>query len=85
LLGTLCELSRLRLDADETEAFAEKFAGLLHFVDRVQSYEPQSAAPPATAGERLELRGDVERDCAWPRGTIHDYRVPKVIDFEGEG
>jgi Asp-tRNA(Asn)/Glu-tRNA(Gln) amidotransferase C subunit len=85
LLGTLCELSRLRLDAAEADAFAEKFSGLLHFVERVQTYQPQSDAPPLTAGEHVELRQDSRRDWPWPAGTKHDYRVPKVIDFEGEG
>jgi Asp-tRNA(Asn)/Glu-tRNA(Gln) amidotransferase C subunit len=85
LLGTLCELSRLRLDAAEADAFAQKFEGLLHFVERVQSYEPQSSAPPLTAGSHVELRKDVEAPFPWPAGTVHDYRVPKVIDFEGEG
>jgi Asp-tRNA(Asn)/Glu-tRNA(Gln) amidotransferase C subunit len=85
LLGTLCELSRLRLDANEADAFAEKFSNLLHFVERVQSYTPQTDAPPLTSGEHVELRQDVERNWPWPAGTGHAYRVPKVIDFEGEG
>jgi len=84
LLGNLCELSRLRLDADEADAFAEKFSSLLQFVDRVQSYVPQGDGPPLTAGAHVELRPDVEREFEWPPGTMHSYRVPKVIDFEGE-
>lgn len=84
-LDDLCELARLRLDAGETEAFVQKFEGLLAFVEAIREYEPVSGEPPLTSGERLLPRKDNPQDFAWPRGTRHDYRVPRIINFEGEG
>ena len=85
LLDNLCGLARLRLAADEADAFADKFGRLLEFVERTQAYQPASAEPPHTSAEAVELRKDVELDFAWPEAVRHDYRVPKIIDFEGEG
>jgi Asp-tRNA(Asn)/Glu-tRNA(Gln) amidotransferase C subunit len=84
LLDNLCGLARLRLDPPEVAAFAEKFGRLLEFVQRTQSYEPLSTGPPHTSSESLVARKDVEVDFTWPRPASHDYRVPRIIDFEGE-
>jgi Asp-tRNA(Asn)/Glu-tRNA(Gln) amidotransferase C subunit len=83
LLENLCGLARLRLDEAEKTAFAAKFGRLLEFVEHVQGAEFDD--PPVTDSQVLELRRDIELDFEWPAGWKHDYRVPKVIDFEGEG
>jgi Asp-tRNA(Asn)/Glu-tRNA(Gln) amidotransferase C subunit len=84
-LNELCGLARLRLDAAEAEAFAAKFDGLLAFVDKIREYEPQSSEPPLTTGEALRLRPDSALRFKWPDGTHHAFRVPRIINFEGEG
>lgn len=84
-LEALCGLARLRLDTAETEAFQQKFEGLLNFVERIREYEAQSEEPPLTTGSRLEPRPDAPQRFAWPQGTQHEFRVPKIINFEGEG
>jgi aspartyl/glutamyl-tRNA(Asn/Gln) amidotransferase C subunit len=83
LLENLCGLARLRLDAAEKEAFAAKFERLLGFVELVQATELKDV--PVVDAAVLELRRDIEQDFSWSTGWKRDYRVPKVIDFEGEG
>jgi aspartyl/glutamyl-tRNA(Asn/Gln) amidotransferase C subunit len=81
----LCELARLELTDAELVEFERKFNRLLGFVEQVQAYTPQSAGPPLTLAERVELRRDNIADFEWPEGFKHDYRVPQIIDFEGGG
>jgi aspartyl/glutamyl-tRNA(Asn/Gln) amidotransferase C subunit len=85
LLENLCALARLRLDAEEKEAFASKFERLLGFVEQVQATSVPGDAGEAHDTPILDLRRDIETDFGWPASWRHDYRVPKVIDFEGEG
>jgi len=81
----LCNLARLELSADETAEFEHKFERLLEFVDQCQQYEPASREAPLTLKDNVELRKDHSQGFEWPEGTAHEYRVPKIIDFEGEG
>jgi Asp-tRNA(Asn)/Glu-tRNA(Gln) amidotransferase C subunit len=81
----LCELARLTLGRDELEEFERKFERLLEFVEQVQGYSPQSSGPPLTLVEKVELRRDAPLSFDWPEDTVHEYRVPTVIDFEGGG
>lgn len=81
----LCELARLELQPDELVEFERKFKRLLGFVEQVQNYNPESSGPPLTLAERLAPRKDAPRDFPWLEGRKHDYRVPTVIDFEGDG
>jgi aspartyl/glutamyl-tRNA(Asn/Gln) amidotransferase C subunit len=83
-LDALCQLARLRLDDAETDAFAEKFNGLLSFVERICKYEPNSADTALSSGAQLMLRKDKPQSFGWSPTTQHDYRVPAVINFEGE-
>lgn len=83
VLVNLCGLARLRLDDAEKEAFAAKFERLLGFVEHVQTAELDDVS--VTDSTVLDLRRDITQDFNWPAGSQHDYRVPKVIDFEGEG
>ncbi len=87
LLDQLCSLARLELSDAERGDFKLKFERLLGFVEQVQSYE-SPAGEDAEAGlamhGELEPRRDVPLQFEWPHGTVHDYRVPQVIDF-GEG
>ena len=79
----LCDLARLQLSDDEFVEFERKFQKLLGFVDKVQSYEPQSEGPPLVMKQKVDLRRDTPETMPWPEGTAHDYRVPQIIDFEG--
>jgi Asp-tRNA(Asn)/Glu-tRNA(Gln) amidotransferase C subunit len=81
----LCELARLELKPDELVEFERKFKRLLGFVEQVQRFTPSSSGPPMTLIERLEPRKDASQAFDWPEGKAHDYRVPTVIDFEGDG
>lgn len=81
----LCELARLELDPSEVVEFERKFKRLLGFVEQVQNYTPASSGPPLTLSDKVELRRDAPRDFPWMPGRKHDYRVPTIIDFEGEG
>ncbi|MEZ5339763.1 MAG: hypothetical protein R3F46_16065 [bacterium] len=80
----LCNLARLRLDERETADFERKFASMLAMVDSLSRWEPADAGLAGVDGG-LQLRPDSVRDYEWPEGTVHDYRVPMIIDFEGEG
>lgn len=75
----LCTLARLKLTEGEIEAFETKFNSMLNFTQTVLSYEPQSGGPPLTLIDSLEPRRDLPGDCEWPAGTVHDYRVPRII------
>ena len=81
----LCTLARMNLDQDEIEEFERKFERLLGFVDHVQAYEPKSEGPPMTLVEKVQLRRDTTEPFDWPESTVHEYHVPKIIDFEGGG
>jgi Asp-tRNA(Asn)/Glu-tRNA(Gln) amidotransferase C subunit len=80
----LCELARLELGPDELVEFERKFKRLLGFVEQVQNYTPANSGPPLTLSERVDPRRDAPRDFPWPAGRAHDYRVPAIIDFEGD-
>jgi aspartyl/glutamyl-tRNA(Asn/Gln) amidotransferase C subunit len=79
----LCELARLTLAESELEAFAVKFGSMLGFVEQMMGYEPHGDAPPLTLIDKLEFRPDMAVDAQWPAGTVHDYQVPRIIDFAG--
>ena len=81
----LCELARLELEAEELVEFERKFSSMLHFVEQVQAYEPQTEGAPLALIDRLDLRNDDVQRFDWAQDTRHDYRVPKIIDFEGGG
>jgi len=79
----LCELARLQLSDEEIVEFERKFKSLLRFVEKTQAYEPQADGAPLVMSQRVELRRDTPETFTWPEGQVHDYRVPKIIDFEG--
>jgi aspartyl/glutamyl-tRNA(Asn/Gln) amidotransferase C subunit len=83
-LRHLCALARLELSASEEADFSAKFDRLLAFVEQVRSFDPGDSQAELSAIERLELRRDTPESFAWPEGARHDYRVPQVINFEGE-
>jgi Asp-tRNA(Asn)/Glu-tRNA(Gln) amidotransferase C subunit len=83
-LEHLCALSRLQLSADELIEFERKFARLLEFVEITQYYEPKSEGPPLTLLPQVDLRRDHSSPFEWPDSAAHDYRVPQIIDFEGD-
>jgi Asp-tRNA(Asn)/Glu-tRNA(Gln) amidotransferase C subunit len=80
----LCELARLELSADELAEFEHKFRRLLDFVEQLRAYTPRTEGPPLTLADRVELRRDMPQPFDWPEDFVHDYRVPKIIDFEGD-
>lgn len=81
----LCTLARLQMSDTEIAEFERKFKSMLQFVEQTQAYTPESDAPPLVLKTMVELRRDTIRTFEWPDGTVHDYRVPKIIDFEGGG
>lgn len=81
----LCILARLELEPAEYTEFEAKFERLLEFVDKVQAYTPVTTGPPMTLAERVDLRRDASAPFDWPEGCVHDYHVPAIIDFEGDG
>jgi len=78
-------LARLQLSPDELVEFERKFARLLEFVEKTQEYQPQSEGPPLTLLPHVDLRRDHSSPFDWPAEAAHDYRVPRIIDFEGGG
>ena len=84
-LEHLCTLARLHLSADEVAEFERKFSRLLEFVEQTQYYKPKSEGPPLTLVQQVELRRDQVDPFDWPELEAHDYHVPKIIDFEGDG
>lgn len=80
----LCELARLRLDEREMKDFEQKFSRMLEMVDSLAQWEPEDSKLASVEGG-LELRPDRPESYEWPEGTVHDYRVPTIIDFEGDG
>jgi Asp-tRNA(Asn)/Glu-tRNA(Gln) amidotransferase C subunit len=84
-LDHLCTLARLHLADDEIAEFERKFTRLLVFVEAIQAYQPQTEGAPLTLKESVGLRLDTKRGFSWPEGTAHDYKVPRIIDFEGGG
>lgn len=81
----LCELARLELEEGEVAEFERKFKRLLGFVEQVQQYVPIAEDPLLVFGDKVELRRDRAVPYDWPEGTRHDYRAPRIIDFEGGG
>lgn len=88
-LQELCDLARLDLSGDERETFSAKFDRLLGFVDAVQAHAARAEGDAGSEAHRgvaempaLELRADVPSTFEWPDGYLHEYKVPKVIDFE---
>ena len=79
----LCELARLRLDDQEAQDLERKFNRMLEMVDSLAAWEPRDSKS-AGDGKGLELRQDIVRAYEWPEGTKHSYRVPTIIDFEGD-
>ncbi len=84
LFKHLCELARLRLDEREAQDLERKFNRMLEMVDSLAAWEPQDSTLSSAAGG-LQLRPDIARDYEWPEATKHEFRVPMIIDFEGEG
>lgn len=84
LFEHLCGLARLRLDEAEVQEFEAKFARLLEMVDSLSTWEAQDSAAADGQMSGLKLRQDVAVDYVWPEGTQHVYKVPMIIDFEGE-
>ncbi|MCH7473002.1 hypothetical protein IIA79_08645 [bacterium] len=80
----LCQLTRLELGEDEFAEFERKFSRLLGFVEMVQEYEADSSEAPLALVEKVELREDRAVRCDWPEEFAHDYRVPRIIAFDGE-
>ncbi|MCB1220926.1 MAG: hypothetical protein H7A35_12330 [Planctomycetales bacterium] len=80
----LCGLARLRLDEREAADFERKFNSMLKMVDSLNQWEPQDSKLAGIDGG-LQLRPDKVVEYVWPEGTVHDYRVPTIIDFEGDG
>lgn len=70
---------------EEVADFERKFRSMLKFVEQAQGYTPQSDEPPLTMKDKVDLRRDTVSGFKWPDGQVHDYRVPKIIDFEGGG
>jgi Asp-tRNA(Asn)/Glu-tRNA(Gln) amidotransferase C subunit len=85
LLTDLCQLARLDLTEEERAGFLSKFESLLHFVETVQAHAETGDGAPLTLIDELVPRRDVPQPFEWPAGWNHEYRVPKVIDFEGAG
>lgn len=83
-LRHLCALAKLELAASEEADFSAKFDRLLAFVEQVQSSEPGTGEAVLSAIEKVELRSDLPRAFTWPDGFLHDYRVPLVINTDGE-
>ena len=83
-LEHLCTLARLQLSAEEIAEFEQKFARLLEFVEQTQYYKPKSEGPPLTLVQQVDLRRDQIVHFDWPDETAHSYRVPRIIDFEGD-
>lgn len=85
----LCTLARIDLSASEEEEFATKFNSLLSFVEQLLAYNSPDAPSEAEKAERasaehqLELRLDKPSPFVWPEGSEHNYRVRRVINFEG--
>ena len=80
----LCQLARLELTDREAGEFEAKFQRLLGFVEKLLEYTPVSTGAPMTLADKLELRRDFIEPFEWPEDTVHNYRVPAVIDFEGD-
>lgn len=80
----LCQLARLELTDHEVGEFEAKFQRLLGFVDKLLEYAPESTGTPMTLADKVELRRDNVEPFDWPEDMVHDYRVPQVIDFEGD-
>jgi Asp-tRNA(Asn)/Glu-tRNA(Gln) amidotransferase C subunit len=85
LFEHLCGLARLRLDEAEVQEFEAKFARLLEMVESLAAWEPGDAEDAASQAAGLKLRQDTAADYVWPPDTRHSYKVPMIIDFEGEG
>jgi Asp-tRNA(Asn)/Glu-tRNA(Gln) amidotransferase C subunit len=83
-LEHLCGLARIELSADEVKEFEGKFKRLIGFVDLLRAYEPRGDEDALAMSGSLLLREDTEQAFSWPEGTRHNYRVPQIIDFEGE-
>jgi Asp-tRNA(Asn)/Glu-tRNA(Gln) amidotransferase C subunit len=81
----LCGLARLELDPGAVAEFEAKFELLLEFVEHVRDYTPVTTGPPLTFFDRVELRLDSRAPFDWPDDVAHDYHVPAIIDFEGDG
>ena len=84
LFKHLCELARLRLDEADEQEFEAKFTRLLEMVDSLAAWEPQDGTGDSGQGPRLQLRSDTAVPFSWPLDTLLDYRVPMIIDFEGD-
>ena len=80
----LCGLASLRLDETEVQEFEAKFKRMLEMVDSLAAWEAQDSAADSRLTHGLTLRTDIPVDYVWPQGTVHDYRVPMIIDFEGD-
>lgn len=83
-LRQLSALAKLELSAEEEADFSAKFDRLLAFVEQVQAFDPGEAPAELAAVERLDLRRDTPVPFEWPAETRHEYRVPQVINFEGD-
>lgn len=77
-------LAKLELSTEEEVDFSAKFDRLLAFVEQVKSFDAVRDGK-LSALARLDLRRDNPVVFEWPEGTRHDYRVPQVIQTEGEG
>lgn len=84
-LDHLCTLARLQLADDEISEFERKFTRLMGFVEAIKAYQPQTKGEPLALKESVDLRLDNKQGFNWPKGSAHDYKVPRIIDFEGGG
>ena len=86
LIGQLCDLARIRIDAEEAEVLQRDLARLVEFVGRLEELPPDGIVlTEGSAARRVDQPGDSSSETLLDLSSHtdgHFVRIPPVIDSD---